>query len=64
MILSLLTGCASQPALAKSKCPVCGMEVDTKKATATATYKDKTYYFCSSEERAEFEKNPEKYTKL
>ncbi|MGQ9629109.1 MAG: YHS domain-containing protein [bacterium] len=36
-----------------AKDPVCGMEVDEKKAAATSTYKDKTYYF----------KDPEKYLK-
>lgn len=67
LILSFLTGCVSEAPKATSvtaKDPVCGMTIDTKKATATARYKDKTYYFCSSEEKAEFEKNPEKYAKL
>jgi len=29
------------------KDPVCGMEVDEKRAAATSTYKEKTYYFCA-----------------
>mgnify|MGYP000697296591 CR=1 FL=1 len=33
--------------LRAAKDPVCGMEVDPKSAEAKATYKDKTYYFCS-----------------
>ncbi len=30
-----------------AKDPVCGMNVDEKKAAGTAVYKGKTYYFCS-----------------
>ncbi len=30
-----------------AKDPVCGMEVDEKKAKFTTDYKSKTYYFCS-----------------
>ncbi|PYV40265.1 MAG: hypothetical protein DMG06_20805 [Acidobacteria bacterium] len=47
----------------KVKDPVCGMEVDPKSAAAKATYKDKTYYFCSVAEKDQFEKAPEKYVK-
>lgn len=42
--------------------PVCGMKVDPKTATS-ATYNGKTYYFCSAEDKAKFEKNPETYMK-
>jgi YHS domain-containing protein len=42
--------------------PVCGMEVDPKTATS-ATYQGKTYYFCSADDKAKFEKEPEKYVK-
>jgi YHS domain-containing protein len=42
--------------------PVCGMEVDPKTAPS-ATYKGQTYYFCSADEKAKFEKDPEKYVK-
>jgi Cu+-exporting ATPase len=42
--------------------PVCGMEVDPKTA-ASATYKGQTYYFCSADEKAKFEKDPERYVK-
>jgi Cu+-exporting ATPase len=45
------------------KDPVCGMDIDSKKAAATATYNGKTYYFCSPEEKVEFEKNPAKFAK-
>jgi YHS domain-containing protein len=42
--------------------PVCGMQVDEKKAAATAEYKGKSYYFCSTGCDQRFEKNPEKFT--
>lgn len=74
LILSFLTGCVSeapkstrsaseQPAVTV-KDPVCGMNIDPKKAVATTTYNGKSYYFCSGNEKNEFEKNPEKYAKL
>lgn len=44
-----------------AKDPVCGMQVDEKKATATVSHGGKTYYFCSAGCRASFEKMPEKY---
>jgi len=42
------------------KDPVCGMKVNPKTAHSS-TYKGKTYYFCSPEEKTEFDKNPAKY---
>ena len=44
-----------------AKDPVCGMEVDEKKAAATAAYKGHTYYFCAAACKRAFEKDPEKY---
>jgi Cu+-exporting ATPase len=44
-----------------AKDPVCGMEVDEKKAAATATHEGKTYYFCASACKTTFVKAPEKY---
>jgi len=46
-----------------AKDPVCGMDVDEKKAAGTAVYKGKTYYFCSNPCKVRFEKEPEKYVK-
>ncbi len=46
-----------------AKDPVCGMEVDEKKAPATSVYKGKTYYFCAKGCKVQFDKNPEKYLK-
>ncbi len=44
-----------------AKDPVCGMEIDEKKASATVTYKGTTYYFCSQECKASFQKSPDRY---
>ena len=44
-----------------AKDPVCGMEVDEKKAAAKADPKGKTYYFCASACKAQFIKEPAKY---
>jgi YHS domain-containing protein len=43
------------------KDPVCGMTVHPKQAAAKSEYKGKTYYFCSREEKKDFDQNPEKY---
>lgn len=45
-----------------AKDPVCGMEVNEKKAAASAAYKGKTYYFCTEACKRAFQKNPDKYT--
>lgn len=44
-----------------AKDPVCGMKVDESKAATTATYEGKTYYFCSADCKATFDKAPGKY---
>jgi len=44
-----------------AKDPVCGMEVEEKKAAATFNYKGDTYYFCASACKRAFEKDPPKY---
>jgi YHS domain-containing protein len=44
-----------------AKDPVCGMNVEEKKAAATAVHDGKTYYFCSVSCKATFEKAPAKY---
>ncbi len=43
------------------KDPVCAMTIDKAKAAATAQYQGQTYYFCSPECKAKFEKAPEEY---
>ena len=44
------------------KDPICGMKVNTKKASQIK-YKSKTYYFCSPSCREAFRSNPGKYIK-
>jgi len=41
--------------------PVCKMIIEKEEAKATVEYKDEIYYFCSTECKEEFLKNPEKY---
>ncbi len=41
--------------------PVCGMQIDERKAAGTSVYHALTYYFCSSSCKAAFDKEPEKY---
>ena len=45
----------------KYKDPVCGMRLEDKDVQATATYQDKTYYFCSVACKKKFEQSPQKY---
>jgi Cu+-exporting ATPase len=54
---------APTPAIAKAVDPVCGMELDSAKAGASATVGGKTYYFCSAGCRAAFEKDPNRYVR-
>ncbi len=44
-----------------AKDPVCGMNVDEKKAPAQSQYNGQTYYFCSTECKQTFDKNPQQY---
>ncbi len=46
----------------KAKDPVCGMEVDEKKAPAKSEHMGKTYYFCSPGCKKAFDESPAKYT--
>lgn len=43
---------------AKVTDPVCGMKIDPATAAAQSTYAGKTYYFCSKDEKAKFDKDP------
>jgi Cu+-exporting ATPase len=43
------------------KDPVCGMMVDPKTAAGKSAYQGKTYYFCSSGCKRDFDKEPQKY---
>ena len=55
-------GTAAGVSSAKPIDPVCQMEVDSKTAPSS-TYKGKTYYFCSADDKAAFDKNPDKYVR-
>jgi len=45
-----------------AKDPVCGMEIDEKKAVASLIYGGQTYYFCAHACKLAFDRDPEKYT--
>ncbi|NOY64769.1 MAG: heavy metal translocating P-type ATPase [Nitrospirae bacterium] len=42
--------------------PVCGMEIEDSDAKAVETYKEKQYYFCSTNCRDKFLSSPDSYT--
>jgi YHS domain-containing protein len=42
--------------------PVCKMKVDEKTAKFKSEHGGKTYYFCASGCKKEFDTNPKKYT--
>ena len=44
-----------------AKDPVCGMQVDEKKAAAKSEHVGKTYYFCAPGCKKAFDQNPAKY---
>jgi YHS domain-containing protein len=49
---------------AAAKDPICGMDVDEKRAAAagrTSEYKGTTYYFCSDGCKKDFDKEPGKF---
>ena len=58
-----MAAATAQPAAKKVTDPVCGMEIDPATAAAKSVYAGKTYYFCSKDEKAQFDKDPEKYLK-
>ncbi len=44
-----------------SQCASCGMAVDEKNPAAKSELKGETYYFCSSNCKAAFDKNPQQF---
>lgn len=52
-------GSTSTSTIAKD--PVCGMDVDVNTTAAKSEYEGKTYYFCSSACKTQFDKNPAKF---
>lgn len=55
------SGTSSEKTAGKVVDPVCNMEVSDTKTAPTVAYKGKTYYFCSDEDKAKFQKNPDQY---
>jgi YHS domain-containing protein len=43
------------------KDPVCGMQVDEKKAPATSMHNGERHAFCSQECKNKFDQNPDQY---
>lgn len=41
--------------------PVCGMNVEEEDAAATSDFQGRTYYFCSSTCKQEFDEHPSSY---
>ena len=41
--------------------PVCGMQVDEATAAGTSEYQGRTYYFCSTGCKRQFDRDPESY---
>lgn len=44
-----------------AKDPVCGMQIDEKKAAATTVYQGTLYAFCSAACKGTFEKSPTRF---
>lgn len=44
-------------------CPVCGIEVEEKKARGTSAFNDKTYYFCTKACKRVFDESPADFSK-
>jgi YHS domain-containing protein len=42
--------------------PVCGMKVDEQDAAGQSEYQGKTYYFCSTSCKAQFDADPTRFT--
>jgi len=42
--------------------PVCGMEVDPKRAAATSEYQGQSFVFCSAACKSKFDSKPNQYT--
>lgn len=48
--------------MAKATDPVCGMQIETTDAAGQSDYKGRTYYFCSSSCKEQFDANPARFT--
>ncbi|NNF11798.1 MAG: YHS domain-containing protein [Gemmatimonadetes bacterium] len=47
--------------MAQVQDPVCGMEIDSEDAVASAEHEGVTYYFCSQDCKEAFDEDPEDY---
>jgi YHS domain-containing protein len=47
--------------ISMTKDPVCGMQVDEKKAAASSSYQGKNYSFCSQDCKTKFDRDPQHY---
>jgi P-type Cu+ transporter len=45
------------------KDPVCGMDVNPATAAGKSEYQGRTYYFCATSCKTQFDANPAKYVK-
>ncbi len=43
--------------------PVCNMDVQEPNAAGSTQHQGQTYYFCSTQCKQEFDRNPDKYVK-
>ncbi|HWR16455.1 MAG TPA: YHS domain-containing protein [Terriglobales bacterium] len=43
--------------------PICGMQVDEKNAAGKSDYNGQQFYFCSTDCKQKFDRNPEQYAK-
>jgi len=62
-IVRILIKAEKEGVIFMAKDPVCGMEVDEKRAAGSSDYQGKKYYFCSLGCKQRFDKEPEKYAK-
>lgn len=49
--------------MARQRDPVCGMLVESARTHGPVTYRERTYYFCSTECLEQFNASPERYTR-
>ena len=71
LALALVVGAFAQDAKKTDKAPakevqdpVCGMSIDPATAAGKSEFKGKTYYFCSLDDKKEFDKAPATYIKV
>ena len=48
--------------MAKATDPVCGMQIETSDAAGQSEFEGRTYYFCSSSCKEQFDANPARFT--